>query len=94
MAVCYAKAVAGILMPKIGADWNFNPHFQAILMWSLGLMVFLNYPLPCDESVRKAVELAFAAQAAIGKFQQCWAKLGHRLGFGIGVASLQSGQKR
>jgi class 3 adenylate cyclase len=52
-----------------------------------GLMVFFNDPLPCDEPVRKAVELAFAAQNAIGEFQQRWAKLGHRLGFGIGIAA-------
>lgn len=52
-----------------------------------GLMVFFNDPLPCDEPVRKAVELAFEAQNTIGVFLQSWAKLGHQLGFGIGIAA-------
>ena len=29
------------LLPIIGSDWNFNPHFQAVLMWSLGLLAVI-----------------------------------------------------
>ena len=52
-----------------------------------GLMVFFNDPLPCDEPVRRAVELAFQAHENIRQLLQNWAKLGHQLGFGIGIAA-------
>ena len=38
MAVCYIKTLAAALLPMLGQDWNLNPHFQAVLMWSLGLI--------------------------------------------------------
>ena len=52
-----------------------------------GLMVFFNDPLPCDEPVREAVELSFEAHDVIGLQLQQWSKLGHQLGFGIGIAA-------
>jgi len=52
-----------------------------------GLMVFFNDPLPCDEPVLQAVKLAFVAHEKIGKLLQHSEKLGHQLGFGIGIAA-------
>ncbi len=52
-----------------------------------GLMVFFNDPLPCDEPICQAVKLAFEAHDSIGQLLKKWAKLGHQLGFGIGIAA-------
>ena len=52
-----------------------------------GLMVIFNDPLPCDEPVRRAIEMAFAMRDAVSVLLQDWAKYGHQLGFGIGVAA-------
>lgn len=52
-----------------------------------GLMVFFNDPLPCDEPVRQAVQMAFEARQKISALLKEWAKLGHKLGFGIGIAA-------
>ncbi len=52
-----------------------------------GLMVIFNDPLPCDEPVRRAIEMAFAMRDAVSELLQDWAKYGHQLGFGIGVAA-------
>jgi adenylate cyclase len=50
-------------------------------------MVFFNDPLPCDEPVLQAVKLAFVAHEKIGKLLQHSEKLGHNLGFGVGIAA-------
>ena len=52
-----------------------------------GLMVFFNDPIPCEEPVRRTVDLAFEAHDKIRQLLQGWAKLGHQLGFGIGIAA-------
>jgi class 3 adenylate cyclase len=52
-----------------------------------GLMVIFNDPLPCDEPVRRATELAFSARDDVGELTHNWAKLGYQLGFGIGIAA-------
>jgi len=52
-----------------------------------GLMVIFNDPLPCEEPVRRAIELAFAMHEGIGKLAEYWAKFGYELGFGVGIAS-------
>jgi len=52
-----------------------------------GLMVFFNDPIPCDEPIRRAVELAFEAHDSIARLLQKWTRLGHQLGFGIGIAA-------
>ena len=50
-------------------------------------MVIFNDPLPCDEPVRRASELAFSAHAALRQPLNKWAQYGHHLGLGIGIAS-------
>jgi class 3 adenylate cyclase len=51
-----------------------------------GLMVLFNDPMPCPDpavrAVRMAVEMRSAVEALAGK----WRKLGHTLGFGVGIA--------
>jgi adenylate cyclase len=52
-----------------------------------GLMVIFNDPLPCDEPVRRASELAFSAHAALRQPLNKWAQYGHHLGLGIGISA-------
>jgi class 3 adenylate cyclase len=52
-----------------------------------GLMVFFNDPLPCDDPVLRAVELAVSVRQSFDDMNQDWAKRGYDLGLGIGIAS-------
>jgi len=52
-----------------------------------GLMIIFNDPLPCNEPVRRAIELAFATRDAVRELTQSWAMLGYELGFGIGITA-------
>lgn len=52
-----------------------------------GLMVFFNDPLPCEEPVFRATKLAFAMHETVSDLAKNWAKSGHDLGFGIGIAA-------
>jgi adenylate cyclase len=51
-----------------------------------GLMVFFNDPLPCPEPALRAVQLAVAMRRDVAELAIKWRKLGHDLGFGIGIA--------
>ena len=51
-----------------------------------GLMVIFNDPLPSDDPVGEAVQLACDMKAAFGEVQARWRDLGHDLGLGIGIA--------
>ncbi|HET7670554.1 MAG TPA: response regulator [Burkholderiales bacterium] len=51
-----------------------------------GVMIFFSDPLPVDRPAEKAVRMALALQAAFTPISQAWAKLGHDVGLGIGIA--------
>jgi class 3 adenylate cyclase len=51
-----------------------------------GLMVIFNDPLPCADPVLEAVKLALEMKAAFEATRTRWQKLGHDLGFGVGIA--------
>ena len=51
-----------------------------------GIMVLFNDPLPCDDPAGQAVELAIAMRARMVEICATWKKLGHRLGFGVGIS--------
>lgn len=51
-----------------------------------GLMVVFNDPLPCDDPVSRAAKLALEMRAAFTEVQDHWRKLGHDIGFGIGIS--------
>lgn len=51
-----------------------------------GIMVLFNDPLPCDDPAGNAVRLALAMRARMSELCQRWKKIGHRLGFGVGVS--------
>ena len=51
-----------------------------------GIMVLFNDPLPCDHPAGDAVRLAIAMRARMAELCTQWKRLGHRLGFGVGVS--------
>jgi len=51
-----------------------------------GIMVIFNDPLPCEDPARRAVSLAVSMRDHIRKLAADWYKLGHELGFGVGVS--------
>jgi class 3 adenylate cyclase len=51
-----------------------------------GLMVWFNDPLPCPDPCERAVRMAIEMRACTNELLAEWDKLGHPLGFGIGIA--------
>ena len=49
-------------------------------------MVVFNDPIPIDNPAIQAVRMAIDMRAAIGELTEKWRKLGHDIGFGIGIA--------
>jgi class 3 adenylate cyclase len=50
------------------------------------IMVLFNDPLPCPDPNRRAVDMAIEMREQVGALASKWRKLGHELGFGIGIA--------
>jgi adenylate cyclase len=51
-----------------------------------GLMVFFNDPIPLDDPAHRAVEMALAMRDRIATLVESWSRLGHDLGFAVGIA--------
>jgi class 3 adenylate cyclase len=51
-----------------------------------GVMVFFNDPIPVPNPALQAVQTAFDMRTAIGSLTEKWRRLGHELGFGVGIA--------
>jgi adenylate cyclase len=51
-----------------------------------GVMVVFNDPIPVDNPARQTVLMAIDMRTAIGELIEKWRKLGHDIGFGIGIA--------
>jgi len=51
-----------------------------------GIMVLFNDPLPCVDPALRAVRLAVAMRDHVAALATNWRKLGHELGFGVGIA--------
>jgi class 3 adenylate cyclase len=51
-----------------------------------GIMIFFSDPLPIDKPAERAVRMALALQKAFTPISEAWAKLGHDVGLGIGIA--------
>jgi adenylate cyclase len=51
-----------------------------------GVMVVFNDPIPIDDPALQAVRMAIEMRAAIGELIERWRRLGHDIGFGIGIA--------
>lgn len=51
-----------------------------------GLLVFFNDPVPCADAPERAVRMAVAMRARVAELSEGWRRLGHDLGFGLGIA--------
>ena len=51
-----------------------------------GVMVVFNDPIPVDNPALQAVQMALEMRDAIGALTEKWRRLGHEIGFGIGIA--------
>ncbi len=52
-----------------------------------GVMILFNDPLPLDEPELAAVRMALEMRTEVDKLSVGWAKRGHDLGFGVGIAN-------
>ena len=52
-----------------------------------GMMVFFNDPVLQDDHVLRAVRMAVAMRDRFGELADAWARRGHTLGFGVGIAT-------
>ena len=51
-----------------------------------GINIIFNDPLPCADPSQRAVRMAIEMRDQIAALAVAWRKLGHELGFGIGIA--------
>jgi adenylate cyclase len=51
-----------------------------------GVMVVFNDPVPVENPALQAVLMALEVREAIGALTSTWSRLGHEIGFGIGIA--------
>jgi adenylate cyclase len=51
-----------------------------------GIMIFFNDPIEVDNPAERAIRMALALQGAFRPISDAWAKLGHEVGLGIGIA--------
>ena len=51
-----------------------------------GIMIFFSDPLPVDRPAERAVRMSLTLQKAFMPISRAWAKLGHDVGLGIGIA--------
>jgi class 3 adenylate cyclase/putative methionine-R-sulfoxide reductase with GAF domain len=51
-----------------------------------GVMVFFNDPIPIPNPAMQAVQTALEMRTAIESLTEKWRRLGHELGFGVGIA--------
>ena len=52
-----------------------------------GMMVFFNDPVLQDDHVLRAIRMAIAMRERFAELAGAWAKRGHKLGFGVGIAT-------
>ena len=51
-----------------------------------GLMVFFNDPVPCEDAPLRAIRMAVAIRTRVQSLAEEWARRGHDLALGVGVA--------
>ena len=51
-----------------------------------GVMVVFNDPVPVENPALQAVLMALELREALGALTETWSRLGHEIGFGIGIA--------
>jgi class 3 adenylate cyclase/putative methionine-R-sulfoxide reductase with GAF domain len=73
----YHAAIGGIIIKYSGTLERYAGD---------GVMVVFNYPVPVDNPALQAVLMALEMREAIGALTDKWRRLGHDIGFGIGIA--------
>jgi adenylate cyclase len=71
-------AALGALIEKFGGTLE---HFAGD-----SILVLFNDPLPCDDPCQRAVKMAVEMRDEMAALSAKWRKLGHELGFGIGIS--------
>jgi class 3 adenylate cyclase len=51
-----------------------------------GILAYFNDPVPCEDPAGKAVQVALALQPQLEELCVRWARRGHELGYGMGIA--------
>ena len=51
-----------------------------------GVMIFFNDPIEVENPAERAIRMALAMQRAFNPIAEAWAKLGHDVGLGVGIA--------
>jgi class 3 adenylate cyclase len=51
-----------------------------------GVLILFNDPLPCPNPCQRAVQMAVEMREQVSVLAASWQKLGHQLGFGVGIA--------
>ena len=51
-----------------------------------GLLVYFNDPVPCPDPALRAVRLAVDMRETFSALARSWARRGHEIGFGVGIA--------
>jgi class 3 adenylate cyclase len=52
-----------------------------------GVMVFFNDPIEQPDHAERAIRMAMSLRDDVAKLAEGWRSLGHRLGFGVGIAT-------
>jgi len=52
-----------------------------------GLLIIFNDPIPCADAAERAVRMAIEMRERVAALLGKWRRLGHELGFGVGIAS-------
>jgi adenylate cyclase len=52
-----------------------------------GLLIIFNDPIPCADPAERAVRMAVEMRDRVAALLTRWRRLGHELGFGVGIAS-------
>jgi adenylate cyclase len=52
-----------------------------------GLLIIFNDPIPCADPAQRALRMALEMREAVAGLLTKWRRLGHQLGFGVGIAS-------
>jgi class 3 adenylate cyclase len=52
-----------------------------------GVMVIFNDPVPVENPALQAVLMALEMREAIGALTEKWRRIGHEIGFGIGISA-------
>jgi DNA-binding response OmpR family regulator/GGDEF domain-containing protein len=79
--IAVLRAYHGVLGPLIHKHEGTLERFAGD-----GLNVLFNDPLPCPDPSVRAVRMAVEMRDAVGNLALNWRKLGHELGFGMGIA--------